>query len=282
MTQKKKIFNQYNIISVLLLALLALGIGCATGPQRELSRAEEMERIEETRKEIGLGRLVAARIIARYGLYKNDKVRKYVNLVGKGLALYVGRPELNYNFAVLDSKVINAFAAPGGYIFITKGLLREINDEAELASVLAHEIAHINKKHIIKTLRMPKASKTFAERIAAILGARDTLISSVFGKVAEQAQNMLFEKGYKRQDEFEADEFGLQYAAMTGYDVNGLVRFLNILEKMEVKLGKKKAYSTHPEARERLSKVEAIKNRLGISGGKRVIRRYQKMKLFLN
>lgn len=284
LSKNKAFFRNRNFYFGLILSVFVLIIGpllffsCSSTQEKGQSRLEEVRAQEALQKEVGLGRLVAAKVIARYGLYKNEGVKKYVNLVGKGLAMYVGRPELEYHFAVLDSDTVNAFAAPGGYIFITKGLLKSLEDEAELAAVLAHEMAHVNQKHIIKTIRMPQQSRSFAERLAAIMGARDTLVSSAFSKVADQAQKLLFENGYKVKDEYEADEFGLKYSFMTGYDADGLIRFMIVLEKMEKKLGKDKAYHTHPPAAERLKRIRALKNQLAYDGGSRPVRRFVNMK----
>ena len=104
-------------------------------------------------EEVALGRVVAARVLATYPLADDDKLQKYVTLVGKTVALQSSRPDLDWHFAVIETDMVNAFSCPGGYVFITTGAMAQIGSEAELAVVLGHEIAHATEKHILKEIK---------------------------------------------------------------------------------------------------------------------------------
>ena len=128
-------------------------ISCTTGDNVRKREAEQRQLVTQ---ELLSGRLLSKEILSRYKIYNNSKASLYVNKVGRGVALFAGRDELTYYFAILDSDTINAFAAPGGYIFITKGSIMAMENEAELAAVLAHEIGHVNNRHIMRQIPLPK------------------------------------------------------------------------------------------------------------------------------
>jgi predicted Zn-dependent protease len=177
--------------------------------------------------EVNIGRGVAARILAQYGEWQNPTLRQYVNLVGMTLIQSVGRDDITYYFA---------FSTPGGYVFITRGALRQMRDEAELAGVLAHEIAHVNLRHVLTEIEnryfVRKAGET-AMQAAGAYGGRSgaatmTALQAggpVFSQIADFATEVVF-KGYGRTQEIEADKIGLEYASRAGYNPYGLVSFL--------------------------------------------------------
>ncbi len=119
-----------------------------------LSTKPELLSKDDVLAEIQFGREMASRVLGRYGLYDNESVTRYVNLVASVVALNSGRPEIKFQVAILKTDTINAYAAPGGYIFITRGALMQMHDEAELAAVIAHEMGHITGKHIVKELNI--------------------------------------------------------------------------------------------------------------------------------
>ena len=123
-----------------------------------------------TEKEIEFGRGVAAKILGKYPIFKDEEKVNYISQIGTGIAAQLGRPELNYYFGILDTEDINGYAAPGGYIFVTTGALKLMRNEAQLAGVLAHELAHINQKHIVKQLNLQSADRSMTSGIAQILG----------------------------------------------------------------------------------------------------------------
>src|SRR5437870_461197 len=148
-----------------LLALLIAGVTTAAHAQfgdiqidpnkvtKTVKVAREASRDFTEGEEADIGRVVSARILATYPLAKDDKVQQYVTLVGNTVAAYSSRPTLDWHFAVIDTPIINAFSTPGGFIFVTTGALQAMKNEAELAGVLGHEIAHCTQKHILKEIK---------------------------------------------------------------------------------------------------------------------------------
>jgi beta-barrel assembly-enhancing protease len=178
-------------------------------------------------EEIRFGRAVAARIIGRYGLYENPQIMKYINLVGQTLARDANRPEIEFHFAVLNGEEIMAFGVPGGYIFITKGALREMHDEAELAGVLAREVGHIAEKTVVRELKIRGIEDAGVSGLAQIIGGSADPVRVAFQKAVDKAMYMLFTNGYKRDEETKADEDAVLLCAMAGYDPSGLVRYMD-------------------------------------------------------
>ncbi|PLX97194.1 MAG: peptidase M48 Ste24p [Desulfuromonas sp.] len=211
--------------------------------------------LSDVEAEISFGRDVAARILGNYPQMRNERLTRYVNLVGKGVAEYAGRPELNFHFAVLNTSSVNAFAAPGGYVFITKGALKLMQDESELAAVLAHEIAHISEKHIVKELNI-RAEDEEGKSITSLVGGSSDPIRIALQQMVDKAIEILFKRGYLQEDEYAADLAGNGYIAMTSYDPTALQRYIT---RMQAQAGAKTAErdKTHPPADERI-------NRLGV------------------
>lgn len=239
---------------IILLALSLSLVSCGPG----FDRKKAQENREAVVRELQFGRLLAIQILKKYPRLEDKKANLYVSKVGKSVALFAGRSDIEYHFSVLDSEAINAFAAPGGYVFITKGALKAMRNEAELAGVLAHEIGHINYKHIIKQLPPPRETGGFVERMAAVLSAQGTVVSSAFSQVVKEASKVLFEKGYKIRDEYEADRAATDYLAATGYPPAALGDFLGVLQKIKEKEGKKEVYHTHPPPRDRIGKIQEV------------------------
>lgn len=179
---------------------------------------------QDVAAEISFGRNVAARILARYPLHSDQSLNHYVNLVGNTLALASGRPELTFRFAVLDTDAINAYAAPGGYIFVTRGALNAMSNEAELAAVLAHEIAHVAEKHIVKAMNI--SGESGGAGLGSLFSSISDPLRSGFTTAVDKGLSILFEKGLDQQDEFEADRFAFELLALTGYDPRALENYL--------------------------------------------------------
>jgi len=217
------------IISMILVDFTSAG----EGRQRISSTSSEYSDVSDIEAEIRFGRELAARILGNYKLLDDEKINRYVNLVGKGLALYAGRPEIRYHFGVLDSDEINAFAAPGGYIFITRGALMKMDNEAQLAGVLAHEIAHVVKKHVVKELNIRGDEGSAAAGIASLVGGSTGTLRVALEQALDDAADILFNKGYKIKDEIEADRVGILVASVAGYDPSALKEFLNNVKSFE-------------------------------------------------
>ena len=201
-------------------------------------------------QEIYLGRSVSARILTQYRLYNNPKVNQYVNLVGTTVGMVSDRPDLQYHFAVLDTDEVNAFAAPGGYIFVTRGMLRDVENEDELAAILAHEIGHASAKHSLKSIKSDlwkKVVMVAAEETARSQGVNPELLD-LFGKATDNVVGTLVTVGYSQPMEYEADRLGETYAARAGYDPMATSRYLAIMAEREKSKDRNLAarLGTHP------------------------------------
>jgi beta-barrel assembly-enhancing protease len=199
--------------------------------------------------EQALGRETAGRLLAANPLVKNDSVQRYVNFVGMYVAHQSSRPGLAWTFGVIESDDINAFAMPGGYIVLTSGMYKTLQNEAELAAVLGHEIAHVNLRHHVRLMQK--------ERLIA--QGRDFLV----GKTKVDALKALAGPGAEicarsldKNAEFESDRIGLEYAARAGYDP---FAYLDVLDRMGVSNQSDRLsllYKTHPHPRDRLAALE--------------------------
>ncbi len=214
-------------------------------------------------QEYYLGRAVAAQIIQKYPATKDDKANTYLNQVGQALALCSKQPYTygGYHFLLLDSGEVNAFAAPDGLIFVTKGMLGLISGESELAAVLAHEIAHVQNKDAVRAIAASRLTE------AAILLGRDA--AGRYGSVAPQPQLLalftgsvddivaaLISRGYSRDQEYAADAGAKEILAMAGYSPHALGSVLEALKK-RVPAGSSGFGSTHPSPADRLGALKA-------------------------
>lgn len=229
-------------------------------------------------QEVEVGRSVAAAVGGRYKLLRDVALTKYVALVGNTVAAASDRPDLRYYFAVLDTPQPEALAAPGGFVFISKGALDVMKDEAALAAVLGHEVGHIALKHHNATI---KAQRTKA---LAMFGANIGLsfvpgpagyFTPVMSLVADGiAEGVL--KGHSRGEEMESDRVGFQYAARAGYDPAGLREFLAELQSKKTDAGVAQFFSTHPGIDDRLQEQTKMQQARTGSGGKREAERFAK------
>jgi predicted Zn-dependent protease len=209
----------------------------------------------EQEKDIGRG--VAARVIGHYHLYNHPALTAYVNLVGATVAGQAPpRKGIEYHFAVLDSDWINAYSAPGGYIFITRGALALCKDESELAGVLGHEIAHVTGRHVMKIIDSDRR-KRVGKEIGSDYAQRGP---AWFRYVSEIGINLaattIFKKGLPRDDELDADKTGVSYAHAAGYPADGLERFLVKLDKARNQNGISVTQHTHPPVTDRNATIK--------------------------
>lgn len=214
-------------------------------------------------EEYYIGRAVSALILSRYKVYANEALTDYVNTCGKTISYSSDRPETygGYHFLILDTDEVNALAAPGGFVFVTKGLLKRCKDEEMLGSILAHEIGHVSAKHglaSIKKSRLVDAFKILGKEAATRYGSKELAqLTGIFENVLGDIVESLVEKGYDRKYEYEADKLAVKYAVATGYDPNGLARFLKTMTGAPAAGGAKGWFKTHPSAEDRLGKVNS-------------------------
>ncbi|MBB5020938.1 M48 family metalloprotease [Desulfurispira natronophila] len=222
--------------------------------------------VSDVEAEIDFGKEVAARILGTYPPLHDDELNRYVNLVGRSLALHSNRSELEFRFMVLDTPTLNAYAAPGGYVFITAGALEMMEDEAELAAVLAHEIAHVNEKHIVKELNIRGVEETSISGISRFLGGASDPARVAFAQAIDRAVEIMFQRGYLVEDEYEADYIGTLLLAQTGYDPAALKRYLQRVDESASTDAAETLNRTHPETQERLDRMAAQLNEYGLQG----------------
>ncbi|MDH5542875.1 MAG: M48 family metalloprotease [Nitrospinota bacterium] len=221
---------------------------------------------DDIKAEIVFGREVAARIIGRYSLYKNDNLTRYCNLIARSLAENSNRPELQFKVGILDTPTVNAFAAPGGYIFITKGAIEAMENEAELAATIAHEITHISQKHIVKELNIRGKSGSSEASLGKLIGGGGETMTVAFTQAVDNAMNVLFQNGYAQKDEQEADTLGIMLAASLGYNPEALANLFRRMEKAESNKVSS-LIKLHPAFSNRIKWVEETIQNEGLSGG---------------
>ena len=242
--------------------LLGAVTGQSAQPQGDdlislLSRS--VENIDEAR-EIEIGRQLASVLLGSKPLHPDMRLQHYVNQLGRWISLQSARPHLPWTFVVLDDKGYNAFAAPGGYVFVTKGLIDSCADEAELAGILAHEITHVTAKHHLHAMR-----KTAQSGVVTQLVASQIKTNAVGNLVASQLFALgrnLYARGLDQTDEFHSDCEGVALAARAGFDPYGLV---SVLQNLRTATPDNPmftlALSTHPPAQTRLDQLEQAMGR---------------------
>ena len=223
-----------------------------SGATQVVSSSQEMT----YQTERAVGESLALESMQRFGKpVNNEALQRYVNLVGNSVAKSSRRSTIPYQFVVLDSQVRNAFAAPGGMIFISRGLLEVLDNEAELAAVLAHEVGHVAEKHALKSIRRAQFLQGVGTITAATMKGSD---GKKFESMIGDLQTTLFDKGLDKGMEFEADQAALETTYRTGYDPYAMVTVLQKLQKLEAGEEKKGSwFSTHPPLDERISRVSA-------------------------
>ena len=207
--------------------------------------------------EIEFGRKIAAHVLGREDLSQNQDLTRYVTLIGKSLSMHAPRNELEYHFGVLDSEAINAYSTPGGYVFITSGALNLVQDESELAAVLAHEIAHINARHIVKQLNIRGTESDILSAITRVVSASSETTRVAANQAIESAITLLFDQGYKITEEIEADQHAMLLLAATGYDPMALARYLMRVDK-HLTVNPHQKTPTHPSSQQRFTRMNQL------------------------
>jgi predicted Zn-dependent protease len=253
-----------NIFLIVLLLLASLFSGCAVNPvtgQQDIVLMSEEQELE-------LGRKSHQQVLQQYGVYDDQELQNYVNSVGNKLAAQSHRRDLVYRFTVVDSKEVNAFALPGGYIYITRGLLAYLNSEAELAAVLGHEIGHVTARHAVRQYTAAQLAN-----IGATLGAVFIPGMNAGGNQLVQLFGTALLRGYGRDHELEADQLGAEYLARTDYDPGAMLDVIRTLKNQEIfetRVAQAEGrephvyhglFSTHPDNDTRLKEVIGAANK---------------------
>lgn len=230
-------------------------------------------------EEVQLGREITGNLLGASPLVNDPALQQYVNQVGRWIASQSERADLPWRFGVIESEAINAFAAPGGYIVLTKGLYRKLENEAQLAGVLAHEIGHVVKKHHLKVIQKQQLVGLGAGMLGDKLSSKSSKGNQTLDKVIGNGAEIMA-RGLDKDAEYEADRDGVALAVRAGYDPYGLPEVLQSLSATTDQGGLALLYKTHPHPDERLAKLgDAIGSRLdSVSDGKTLANRFYQLK----
>ncbi|RMG97916.1 MAG: hypothetical protein D6708_00920, partial [Candidatus Dadabacteria bacterium] len=209
--------------------------------------------------EVRVGREVAARILRRHPRVPDPALQGYVQRVGLSVAAFAPRGDLTFRFAVIDSDAVNAYSTPGGYVMVTRGAMGAMEDEAELAGVLAHEIGHVVAGHVARDLRLVGKDQGLWNSLLRIVGGAGGAGEAALRQAADAVMDRVFRKGYRVEEELEADRLAVPLLAAAGYDTGGLGRFLARAEAAEASSEAR----THPVPAERLAELDRLRAEWG-------------------
>ena len=244
------------------LAVAAVAIGAQPaaaqfgGVTGALNKAVTIKKIADVKvtdaEERQIGQQVSDKMVEVFGVYQDANVTKYVTLVGAVMALQSPRPGLDWQFVVLDTEGVNAFAAPGGFIHITKGLLGLMKTESELAGVLAHEIIHVTEKHTVNAIQKGGLVQVGTDEIGSA-----GMAGSLLSKLADAAYSNVLNNKFSRNDEVEADEKGVQLANKVGYAPTGLAgALMKLTDRNKDAKEPNGLFASHPMMKDRLANLD--------------------------
>jgi predicted Zn-dependent protease len=223
-------------------------IACSTNPATGHSQLNMYSQGQE----IQLGQQYDQQVRQQIGTYNDRELQAYVDRLGRELAARSERPDLPWHFTVVDDPSVNAFALPGGYVYVTRGLIEHMSSEAELAGVMGHEIAHVAQKHTVNAIRKSKGIQ---------IGTGETLSNRgmFLDALANRAYDMVLENSFDRGDELDADKEGIFLVQKAGYAGTGLSEFLaRLAERNKTQKEKNGLFASHPETEERIEKVKQL------------------------
>jgi len=232
------------------LMVVILFTTCAVNPVT--GKKELMLMSREQEKAMGLQ--ADPGIVANYGLYEDPELQKFVDGLGEQMAAISHLPNLKFNFRILDSPVVNAFALPGGYIYFTRGILAHFNNEAQFAGVLGHEIGHVTARHSAS-----QYSKQMLAQVGLVAGVALSEDFRQYAGVAQQGLGLLFLK-FGRDDEMQSDKLGVEYSTRIGYDAHHMADFFKTLDRLSGDSGQSLPtfLSTHPDPGDRYENVKKM------------------------
>ncbi len=259
---------------LIIVVLILLFSGCSAkkiikAPERSMKRisaAVENSKGITPDQEYYIGRAVAAKIVSTYTILEDEELTQYLNLVGNIVAVNSDKPDIpaGYHFGVLDTKDINAFACPGGVVFVTKGLIDTLENEDELAAVLAHEIAHINNRDGISSIEDERKSGVLSAILlepfkfaASLTPLHLSGFSGAFLSSVDSVVDTVSVKGYDKEQEFKADKDALTYLQRAAYDTSALINYQNKVLKHYQSVKSDQAH-THPALEERINVLKSI------------------------
>ena len=233
-----------------LLTLLGFLVGCATNPvtgRREITLVSQGQ-------ELALGKEGNAAVLQEYGVYDDPALQAYVNDLGQSLAKVSHLPNIEWHFTLIDDPAVNAFALPGGYVYVTRGILADLNSEAQLAGVMGHEIGHVTARH--------SAQQITQQQLYGLGLAVGSIFSQTLARhsqAAQQALGLLFLK-YSRDDENQADDLGVRYSVLDNYDAREMPATYRTLKRVSDAAGQRLPtfLSTHPDPGDREVRVAAL------------------------
>jgi predicted Zn-dependent protease len=231
--------------------MLLLLDSCAKNPVTGKSEFMLMSKDQE----IAMGKQSDPEIVAFMGVYQDDKLQRFINEKGKEMTAVSHRPDLPYQFKIVDSPVVNAFAVPGGFVYFTRGIMAHFNNEAEFAGVLGHEIGHITARHSAK-----QYSNAMLGQIGLVAGSLVSPEFAQFADVAQQGLQLLFLK-FGRDAESQSDKLGVEYSTKIGYDASEMAGFFSTLDRLSSLSGAEEVptfLSTHPDPADRENKVAKL------------------------
>jgi len=237
------------LIAICLATFAALTCGCATNPVT----GEAELRLISTAQEVEMGGRIDAQVRQQYRVESETAAAERVGRLGQRVAAVSDRQDIQYHFALIDSPELNAFAAPGGYVYVTKELVNAAGDDAELAAVIAHEVGHVAAFHSVNEMQRRLGYDIFR---SLMFGDAD---SPQAVQAADAAFNGVVMTGFSREDEYEADRLGVKYAAKAGYDPYGLANFFVKLEERQRQGIVDRAFEflmSHPNTEDRRRKAE--------------------------
>ena len=236
-------------ISIIVVSLIVWAISCAVNP---VTGKREFMLLSE-RDEMAMGQQTDQQVMEMYGVYTDPDLNNYLTTIGTKIGKLSHRPNLNYSFKVLDTPVINAFAVPGGYVYFTRGILAYLNNEAELAGVMAHELGHITARH-----SAVQYSRATIAQLGLGVGAMLSETVRKYAGIAQFGVGMLFLR-FSRDNERQADALGVEYSWKSGYDSNNMANFFVTLERLhpgEDRSGLPGWFTTHPNPPDRVAAIK--------------------------
>jgi len=243
----------FKIVATLFLVFSLIALSCASAPAEKEIVAEALA----TQQEIEVGKAALAKIAGAYGVVHDRDATAYLTQYLQSLALFVERPSLQYRCVILATEQINAYSLPGGYICITLGALRAIRDPGELAGVLAHELGHINKRHILDHVQI-EVKKDFWETLGNIIAGSRMVITVTINQINDQIAERLFLEGFAAPQEFEADAYAVNLLQQLDLDARPYVEFLVRLEAGTSGNALENLDKTHPPLTKRVEAMHGL------------------------